>query len=213
MSDNRPVATDALASLGTTNLGEAGRDAIHLAVEPVTSDEIVFPGQHIGILPNGKACYKAKTHIGIVDPFVTGPIYPGIKFWLIVYPRTITSLRHVWSHPSFPEEVKEVIVEKVVEKIVEIEPTKAALSYDETQAIEYLSEYISGDDWGKDYNETMEDRVRNFAKRCLDSEGDEYLTLYGDDYYGTIPSEFWDHVYALTGRRLTNVPTYFACSC
>lgn len=106
-ADKRTVATDALETLGTLKLGPNDkRDAIHLAVEPVESLEKLFAGQDIGIDPsNGMA--SAAPHvkkIGIVDPFLKEPVFPGQKFWLVIYPRVITSLRHVWTHPDLPDE-------------------------------------------------------------------------------------------------------------
>jgi hypothetical protein len=108
-ADKRKVATDALESLGTILSGEhlnSGRDAIHLAVEPVTAGETLYAGQQIGLVKGEGgfvATTKAKKKLGIVDPFIVGPVPTGNKFWLVVFPRTITSLRHVWSHPDFPE--------------------------------------------------------------------------------------------------------------
>lgn len=82
----------------------AGRDAIHLAVEPVVASERLPARQDIYLLPDGRA---AKAHdgngLGIVDPFLKQSVKTGEKFWLVVYPRQITSLRHVWSHPAFEE--------------------------------------------------------------------------------------------------------------
>lgn len=97
MSDKRSVATDALETLGTI-ITDGGRDAIHLAVEPTVAAEKLHPGQDVGI--DG----TTKNPVGIVDPFLRSAVLPGEKFWLVVYPRQITSLRHVWSHPAFPSE-------------------------------------------------------------------------------------------------------------
>lgn len=104
-ADKRSPHTDALATLGTIIDDTAARDAIHLGVLPVIAGENLFPGEHI-LLKHGKACrtYDSTEGLGIVDPFLTAPIARGERFWLIVYPRTITSLRHVWEHPSFPSE-------------------------------------------------------------------------------------------------------------
>lgn len=101
MSDKRKVATDALETLGTIIDKNCKRDAIHLAVEPCIAAEILKPGDHIGII-NGKGTTNAIKKLGIVDPFLIDPIQENEMFWLIVYPRTITSLRHVWEHPNFP---------------------------------------------------------------------------------------------------------------
>lgn len=100
--DKRKVSTDALETLGTIIDNTAGRDAIHLAVEPSVAGEILYAGQHIGYV-NGKATTKAKKKVGIVDPFIIGPVPEGSMFWLVVFPRQITSLRHVWTHPDFEE--------------------------------------------------------------------------------------------------------------
>lgn len=106
-ADKRSVHTDALATLGTIIDETAARDAIHLGVLPVIAGENLLPGEHLFLFV-GKA-YKdvgaANVQlVGIVDPFLNEPVARGERFWLIVYPRTITSLRHVWEHPHFPSE-------------------------------------------------------------------------------------------------------------
>lgn len=80
------------------------RDAIHIAVAPVVASEELKPGQHIGFSDNAsteKVSSKADTVIGIVDPFLTKPVQPGQRFWMLLYPQTVTNLRHDWTHPSF----------------------------------------------------------------------------------------------------------------
>lgn len=110
--DKRTVTTDALETLGMllTKLGRQHRDAIHLAVEPATAGAALRPGEHVGLDTNGLA-YRARggnypiKALGIVDPFITVMLETGDKFWLVVYPRQIKSLRHVWEHPDFPASV------------------------------------------------------------------------------------------------------------
>lgn len=101
MSDKRSVSTDALETLGNIIEG-GGRDAIHLAVEPIVAAEKLYPGQDIGIV-DGKATTKTDKKLGIVDPFIKGFVPEGAMFWLVVYPRRITSLRHIWTHPEFDD--------------------------------------------------------------------------------------------------------------
>ncbi len=38
--------------LGRTVIGTEYRDAVHIAIAPVTSDETLQPGQHVGLLKN-----------------------------------------------------------------------------------------------------------------------------------------------------------------
>lgn len=101
-ADKRSVSTDALDTLGMVHFREEKRDAIHLAVMPVEAGETLMPGQHIGVV-NGKA-FMEHQPIGIVDPFLLRPVEAGERFWLVIYPRKIQSLRHVWSHPALPDE-------------------------------------------------------------------------------------------------------------
>ena len=81
---------------------DARRDAIHVAVAPVEAAEDLEPGGHV-ILRVGKAvrAEDGADAIGIVDPFLTAPVRAGQRFWLFLLPNSITSLRHVWTHPAF----------------------------------------------------------------------------------------------------------------
>ena len=99
-----------MAEQYTPNIGQlcgddARRDAIHFAVAPVEAGMDLRPGDHVG-LTDGRASRGAKA-IGIVDPFLKGEVKEGQRFWLFLYPNTITSLRHVWTHPAFTPRLPE----------------------------------------------------------------------------------------------------------
>lgn len=92
------------------NVGElchegAMRDAVHFALAPVEADHLLIPGQRVGLGVNGRATTGVKDLIGIVDPFFKDLILEGQKFWLFLYPNTITGLRHVWQHPAFQAKI------------------------------------------------------------------------------------------------------------
>jgi hypothetical protein len=83
--------------------GDRRRDAIHIAIAPVTATERLTPGQHVGLVKEGNLdlagpCEKC---IGIVDPFLTAEVEAGQRFWLFLYPNTVTGMRHIWAHPAF----------------------------------------------------------------------------------------------------------------
>jgi hypothetical protein len=111
MSKDRSVSTDALETLGNIIDANQGRDAIHLAVEPVEANQWLRPGQHVGRLENGRFGPDAEKTLGVVDPFIGTGVAPGQWFWLLLYPRQITSLRHVWTHPDFPDNTDSAAVE------------------------------------------------------------------------------------------------------
>jgi hypothetical protein len=89
--------------IGKLIIAPRDRDAIHIAVAPVEAGYQLRPGQQVRI-QDEKAVYTIdRNHaIGIVDPFLTGFVNPGEKFWLFLFPGTITSIRHDWTHPKFP---------------------------------------------------------------------------------------------------------------
>lgn len=181
--DKRRVSTDALETIGNIIDEREKRDAIHLAVEPVLAAEKLFPGQDVG--PDG----TTKNPVGIVDPFLKSPVFPGQRFWLVVYPRQIHSLRHVWTHPAFIDEPEVQGVAPALHK-------KAA-----SEA--WLREFISRADC-PDYETVIAAAAHN---------DEEYLQFNGSDAHGDIPPEFWDHVEVVTGRKVPKRATYFSCSC
>lgn len=109
-ADKRSTHTDALATLGTIIDHTQKRDAIHLAVIPVVAGQNLLSGQHILLIDDAKhgrvavIGLEGETTLGIVDPFLMEPVAKGETFWLVIYPRQITSLRHVWEHNAFPSE-------------------------------------------------------------------------------------------------------------
>lgn len=83
---------------------ERRRDAIHIAIAPVTAAERLSPGQHVGLVRDGiefVGTVAEEDQLGIVDPFLTEPIEEGQRFWMFLYQESITSLRHYWAHPQF----------------------------------------------------------------------------------------------------------------
>ena len=87
------------------------RDAIHIAVAPVIAAEKLAPGQDIGFTGSSGDEFSVGTSpepIGIVDPFLKGLVLQGQRFWMFLYPNTITSLRHDWEHPAFDADLREI---------------------------------------------------------------------------------------------------------
>ena len=99
---NRDMSETTMALLGKLLGPEVtGRDAIHIAVVPVTAAERLRPGEHVGLVDEGTVSNDAEPWIGIVDPYLPTAVRKGQRFFLHLYPRTITSLRHEWTHPAF----------------------------------------------------------------------------------------------------------------
>lgn len=94
--------------------GENFRDAIHVAVITVTASPTLRRGQKVFIWSkdDGKLLASpagsegvGEEADGIVDPFLDVElVLSGQRFLLCLFPRTITSLRHSWTHPAFDTE-------------------------------------------------------------------------------------------------------------
>jgi hypothetical protein len=184
-TDSRSTHTDALATLGTIIGPNEKRDAIHLATIPVIAKTTVYPGQHVDKEGNPT---NTKNSVGIVDPFLTQTVYPGSWFWLIIKPRTITSLRHVWVHPDFPDELEV--------------PAHKNVSASE-QYIRDLAESV-----GISYQRLI-DAARSYLRYG------EYITGGAEMEGAHVPDEFWVHYENVTGEIVTEADrgSFFSCSC
>lgn len=91
--------------LGQLITGTEGRDAIHIAIAPVEATEWLEPGDRITLEEGSRTLvHEARVDeepVGIVDPFLRKVVQPGERFYMFLFPGTVTSLRHVWSHPKF----------------------------------------------------------------------------------------------------------------
>lgn len=199
--DKRSVSTDALEVLGNVITDEmnVGRDAIHLAVEPVVAGQSLFPGQHVGLDEDNLAVSTGKT-IGIVDPFLLERVFPGEKFFLVVYPRKITSLRHVWTHPDFQEESVKII------------NANATVVDDNNR---YRNQIDISEQWLRSFAVQNDIDFHLMLAATENNNDGEYITVYGSDARCEIPDVFWDHLEIFTGRKFANIDraTYFSCSC
>jgi len=94
-----------VTKLGALIDATAQRDAVHIAVAPVVAAFRLAPGDAIGLEAGStdRATDRTAHPIGIVDPFLKADVEPGERFWMFLYPQTITSLRHQWTHPAFIE--------------------------------------------------------------------------------------------------------------
>ena len=224
-NDKRTPHTDALETLGMIHQHEEKRDAIHLGVEPVIAASAgLYPGQRIGII-DGHAYAagiewdgKIVPYHGIVDPFLPkGPI-PGEAFWFVMAPRMITSLRHVWEHPDFPdsrETSHEVAVSKAWDDLNDAErKTHVAIGTELGKAWEFMENYAEElSDYAGDI--TAEQLFDQGLEAIEDPNGYNYL-VGGSSMEGERPSaEFWEAMSVLLNRDLTNVekPNFFSCSC
>lgn len=185
-AEKRSVHTDALETLGKIISESERRDAIHLAVNPTQAKTELKPGQDVGV--DG----STKNPVGIVDPFLKENVKEGEWFWLVVYPRQITSLRHVWCHPSFPDtdvSLKYIVPPAVIRKEESEKWLKEFVKENDCPSYAYLLETIE------------------------ENNSSERLHFDGQDAHGEIPPEFWLHAENILGHKIDYKPSYFSCSC
>lgn len=186
-ADKRSVATDALETLGSI-IGEAEkRDAIHLAVEPAIAAHMLRAGEDVGFVDGGVGL--CENPVGIVDPFLKKVVHKGERFWLVVYPRQITSLRHVWEHPKFPPS---------------LDVTATAKSYPRSEK------------WLRGYAATIPVHYEDLLIHAREyAEHGAYWIEGGRFESYSVPDEFWTHYENVTGKVVDeeNRGSFFSCSC
>lgn len=179
--------------LGQLLTGNEQRDAIHIAVAPVVANEKLYPGQEIGFVDNRQTKVgPSKSPIGIVDPFLKGPVFQDEKFWLWLTPYTIQSLRHEWTHPAFTAQAPLDTLEKYDAKL--------------SASVKWIENFA-------DNNDVEYDQLIDGAARFIRT-GD-YLIDGGRWEGNYIPDEFWDHYEIVTGTKVNpaNKDNFFSCSC
>lgn len=173
----------------------ACRDAVHVAVLPIVAAVRLAVGASVQII-DGRAHLAPKTSsqnpaVGIVDPFLDRAVYPGDKFWLYLYPNTVSDMTHQWSHP---------VIDKALEavKSIELPTTESARS-----SMTWLKGYLAGQDGN------LEDIIQQL------SENTDTLCL-SFVAYGPELVEFWEHLENALGVTIPDsikVEHRFSCSC
>lgn len=182
--------------LGLLIKGDQQKDAIHIAVAPVIADQPLEPGAHVGLIRQGSDhAGLVKNPIGIVDPFLKKAVKQGERFWLFLYPNTVTSLRHEWTHPAF-DSAPVPVVEELSAKVA--------------ASMAWLQEYASSINVTVDY--VIAEATGN-GDDCITADG---VDQHGWDYEGGSLDDFWHHIEAVTGKTFSErrrESVIFSCSC
>jgi hypothetical protein len=188
LQENR--MSDPQTKIGQLIDGDQLRDAVHIAVAPVEAVHFMEAGTHVGLDEFGCASALEKP-IGIVDPFLESPIKKGERFWLFLYPNTITSLKHVWTHPAFEDQPS-------------LGSAKSASEdWMRAWALEHMSEDYYGD------GEKLRPEVA--YENAIEAGHSHSVGPY-EDARDHIDSEWWSHWETITGQR-GNREEYFRCAC
>ena len=211
------VTTDALSTLGSIITPNEKRDAIHLAVEPVEAAHKLYAGMDVKLV-DGRAerAYDESEGVGIVDPFLKSPVHVGEMFWLVVYPRQISSLRHVWEHPSFPSsgETDHIPTKgKKIPKVVSLPDPSIEENRIKAEKLDRMK--VNAEDWLRGYADRIGLGFDTLMDLVSEQYGQGYLVSYGSDMSEEIPDEFWTQMSLYKGETYTSKEggSYFSCSC
>lgn len=200
VSDNQHLELEGVEAVSDIKLGvivdeTAQRDAIHIAVAPVVASQILAAGDHIGLLPGSadEAAGAAPTitPIGIVDPFLREHVQVGQRFYMWLYPQTVTGMRHHWAHPAF---------DAGAALPVPIDPK----AYSER--------------WLRDFAERIDLSYNAVIMACQTRlDNDDYYIFHGHDTPDCCyedRKEMWKHFEIVTGRKVDDhETTVFSCLC
>lgn len=177
---------------------DRGRDAIHIAVAPAVATCSLSPGQHVNVVDGEMAVPSGGGALGIVDPFLKMNVIEGQRFWVFLYPNTITSLRHDWVHPSFPGGSAGASGASGASGVsLEVEKSRAWI------------EAFANDELDQTYSRLME-------AATLWLEYEEY-TYDNTERYKDIKHEkweiFWKHYEIVKNVKVSGKDRFFTCSC
>lgn len=194
-----------------TNDENKQRDAIHIAVAPVKAAMNLSPGEHIGFTDTtcinvGTSIIIQRESIGIVDPFLKEVVKEGEWFYMLLYPKTITSLKHLWEHPAFKENPEYKYVGTTTGRI-------SSSSKDDKQKSEaWLKQYVI--DHCPYWNESSDG-----YKQFLDYvKTDKTIFYYGTDCHNyeevENADELFKHLSVVLDMNINKEYfKYFSCSC
>lgn len=191
---------ETLASMGKLLDKDMPRDAVHIACVPVIAAHALRPGDHVGLSREGKATALTEDTIGIIDPYLRHLVQAGQRCWLFLYPGSITSLKHLWTHPAFPE----------TESAAQPAMVTSLAFGDKSAAENWLRHFASS--WGMDYD-NMIDQAKS---------GSSYLIARNNDIHSwdEVDSDdrvaFWRNMEILTGEVYDShhrESVGFSCSC
>ncbi len=179
--------------IGQLITGDAQRDAIHVAIAPMVAAQRLLPGQHVTINEEGLATLGYIKGVGVVDPFLQYAVEAGQRFYLFLYPNTVTSLRHEWTHPAFDNEKTEAM-----------------------KRLEAFAANLRSEDYSESYNAEMNadwviGRLREAKSGSVTVGG-----CFEQDCFQEKADSLWNDYEIVTGDRVPREEredVYFSCSC
>lgn len=185
---------DSSTKLGELLAFDRPRDAIHIAVIALVAAEELHPGWLVSVDDDGLAVRVTEPYrsVGVVDPFLSGVVAKGQRCWVLLRANSVTSMRHQWTSPDFPE------------------AGPPATAEERSAAVNWLVNFAS--DKQIAYDEMVEGAVSGagavFGVDChgaINAEfGDETADL------------FWGHMETVTGSKFPPAHrrgTFFSCTC
>lgn len=201
--------------LGELITTEQQRDAVHIAVCPVVAGQRLTPGTHVHVTDGrAKRSGKEDIPIGIVDPYLKANVSAGERFWLFLYPGSITSLRHEWTHPALPLPAQQT---PVLDEKAASERWLRDLCERHREGYDAPYEEYYGPDRSLDYHGLVSVMSQDHGPDGYDGytqQGSE--SLRDEMFDDKTRAEFWHHLEVVTGKKFDEKHRethYFSCSC
>ena len=140
--------------------------------------------------------------IAIVDPFLAQNVKTGQYCWAVLYPRTVTSLRHHYTHPDVPE---------LADVTAAMDEGRKAASrrWIDQYAAQFTRSYFDEED-----EQTIDGELLIASATSYLHSG-HHLCCGGMFEGEGTSDEFWDHYEVVTGKAVPERKrgNFFACSC